>query len=174
MWLARARAFGIEGLWLGGARGVLGPLVESLESAQVSRMDSEIAEALRIEAGEPRFATEVAPGSFPVEVGLGLAIDHGKGCYLGQETIVRMRDRGLVRRRLVGLRLMGDGLPVAGDDVSAESGSGKVTSAGRLPGQPAVALALLATSIPVGADVLIHRGDSKWPARVFFESPPWK
>lgn len=172
LWLARGQSFGEVGLWVGGPRAALGPLVQSLESA-IPRLAPEIAEALRIQAGEPRFASEVPSGSFPVEVGLGAAIDHGKGCYLGQETIVRMRDRGLVRRRLVGLRLMGDGLPAPGDDVGADAGTGKLTSVGRLPGQPAVALAHLSTSVPVGSSVLIRSGESALPAQVVSEFPPW-
>jgi folate-binding protein YgfZ len=172
LWLVRGQIFGGVGIWVGGPRAALGPLVQSLESA-IPRLAPDIAEALRIEAGEPRFASEVLPGSFPVEVGLGSAIDHSKGCYLGQETIVRMRDRGLVRRRLVGLRLVGDGLPAPGDDVGADAGTGKITSVGRLPGQTAVALALLSTSVPVDSRVLIRGGESGLPAQVAFESPPW-
>ncbi len=173
LWLVRGRTGGDDGLWLGGSRAMVGAVAAALEP-RIARLDPELAQGLRIQAGEPRFGAEVVPGAFPVEVGLGAAIDHGKGCYLGQETIVRMRDRGLVRRRLTGLRLLGEGVPAPGDDVGGAAGAGKVTSVGRLPGQPALALALLSSAVPVGREVLIRGGGSGLPARVVFESPPWK
>ena len=51
--------------------------------------------------------------TIPVEAGIApRAIDYNKGCYTGQETIVRLRDRGRVNRHLRGL-LFGDGPAVA-------------------------------------------------------------
>jgi tRNA-modifying protein YgfZ len=106
---------------------------------------------------------------------LGGAIDHGKGCYVGQETIVRMRDRGIVRKRLVLLRLGGEAVPEAGDKVVAEGqpAAGQVTSAARLPGEPLSALAIVANAVPVGATVCIQHAGSELPAEVAAESPPW-
>jgi folate-binding Fe-S cluster repair protein YgfZ len=68
-----------------------------------------------------------------------------KGCYVGQEIIVRVlhRGHGRVARRLVGLALDGDVIPARGATVmSANRAVGEVTSAVRSPalGQP-VALA---------------------------------
>ena len=56
---------------------------------------------------EPRFGAEITPDYFPMEVGLDAAIDYAKGCYLGQEPIVRIRDRGHINWRLVGLDVAG-------------------------------------------------------------------
>jgi folate-binding protein YgfZ len=135
----------------------------------------EVAEALRIEAGAPRVGAEITDHTFPMEVGLAGLLDQKKGCYLGQETIVRTRDRGLVRRRMAGLRLAGDGIPSAGDEIVFEQNpaAGRVTSVGRIPGQPAVALALLATAVPVGAEVHVNHGGERLAARVEFDRPPW-
>ncbi len=67
-----------------------------------------------------------------MEVGLDGAIDYSKGCYLGQEPIVRIRDRGHINWRLVGLDVDGPHDPAAQDliesDVKAKAG--RVTSAG--------------------------------------------
>jgi len=81
---------------------------------------------------------------------------------------VRARDRGLVRRRLAGLRLDGDGMPAAGDVIVFEQNpaAGRVTSVGRLSGQSAVALALLASAVPVGAEVGISHGAETLTAAV--------
>ncbi|MEX0856196.1 MAG: glycine cleavage T C-terminal barrel domain-containing protein [Gemmatimonadota bacterium] len=61
---------------------------------------------LRIERGRPAFGIDFDGETLPPEVGItDRAIDHRKGCYTGQEVIVRIRDRGKVNRRLHGLLL---------------------------------------------------------------------
>jgi len=61
---------------------------------------------LRVEAGRPAFGTDMDENTIPVEADIDdRAIDHTKGCYTGQEVIVRIRDRGHVNRRLTLLHL---------------------------------------------------------------------
>ena len=175
LWLVRSHDLGSDGLWVFGSATACAALAASLDLAGVPVLASDVAEAMRIQAGEPRFGAEIAGDVLPMEVGLAVALDHKKGCYLGQETIVRARDRGLVRRRLVGLRLCGDGLPAAGDTIAFEQNpaAGRVTSAGRLPGQASVALALLASAVPVGAEVCISHGPEILTAAVVLDRPVW-
>ena len=52
----------------------------------------------------------------------------------------------------------------------AKPKAGRVTSAGRLPDGRGVALAMLHTSVPVGATVRIHHGDAPIEARVRAEA----
>lgn len=60
---------------------------------------------LRVEAGLPEFGIDMDHGTIPVEAGLvDVAFDHDKGCYTGQEVIVRIRHRGRVNWHLRGLR----------------------------------------------------------------------
>ena len=75
-----------------------------------------------------------------------------KGCYLGQEPIVRIRDRGHINWRLVGLEIDGPRDPAAQDAIESDvkPKAGRVTSAARLPGGRGVALALLHVSVPDG------------------------
>src|SRR5206468_892869 len=57
-------------------------------------------------------------------------VSYTKGCYPGQEVVVRIRDRGHVNRRLTGLVLEGDVVPPGGADVLADGAAvGRVTSA---------------------------------------------
>ena len=107
---------------------------------------------LRIRAGEPRFGAEITADYFPMEVGLSGAIDYTKGCYLGQEPIVRIRDRGHLNWRLVTLVADRTGPVAVGDRLEADvkPKAGRVTSVAALPGQPAVALGMLHVSVPVG------------------------
>jgi tRNA-modifying protein YgfZ len=63
-------------------------------------------ETLRIEKGRPEFGQELDRDTLPPEAGIHRrAIDHQKGCYTGQEVIVRIRDRGRVNRHLRGFLL---------------------------------------------------------------------
>lgn len=154
LWVIHSFALGADGAWIFGSSDAVAALEGRLG---LDRLRGDVAEAVRIEAGEPRFGAEITPDYFPMEVGLDRAIDYAKGCYLGQEPIVRIRDRGHINWRLVGLRLRGDQTPSAGDRLEADvkPKAGRVTSAGRRPGQPPVALALLHVSVPVGAEVRV-------------------
>lgn len=52
-------------------------------------------DALRIEAGRPRFGVDMTTDTIPLEAGLlDRAISQTKGCYVGQEVIVRILHRG--------------------------------------------------------------------------------
>jgi folate-binding Fe-S cluster repair protein YgfZ len=86
-----------------------------------------------------------------------------------------MRDRGNVRKRLALLRLAGAELPAAGDKivVGGQSNAGQVTSAARLAGEPAVALAILANAVPVGAQLRIQHAAAELAAEVVADAPPW-
>ena len=54
-----------------------------------------IFDALRIEAGRPKFGVDMTTDTIPLEAGLlDRAISQTKGCYVGQEVIVRILHRG--------------------------------------------------------------------------------
>jgi hypothetical protein len=150
-------------------------LVAALLAAGTPHLSPESVEALRIAAREPAPGKEIVPTRFPVEVGLGAAIDHTKGCYVGQETIVRMRDRGTIKKRLALLRVAGTDLPAAGDVIVGEGQptAGQVTSAGCLPGEAPVALAVLGSGVPVGATVQIQHAGTTLTTEVAADTPPW-
>jgi folate-binding protein YgfZ len=172
VWLARVRELGADGFWLGAPDAVLAPLRARLVEAGTPELDDATAEAARIAAIEPRFGAEITSDYFPMEVGLSGAIDYGKGCYLGQEPIVRIRDRGHINWRLVGLDVAGAADPAAGDqlETDAKPKAGRVTSVGRLPDGRGVALAMLHTSVAVGAPVRIHHGEARLDAHVRAEA----
>ena len=83
-------------------------------------------EICRIEAGVPRYGVDMDDKTLPQETGQIHAISFTKGCYIGQEVVERIRSRGHVNRKLVGLLLEGKqdispGAPVsaAGQQVGA-------------------------------------------------------
>lgn len=96
-----------------------------------------------------------------MEAGVDRLIDYTKGCYLGQEPIVRIRDRGHINWRLVGLRLRDGGEVAPGDRLESESKpkAGRVTSVAQPPGESPVALALLHVTIPEGAQITVRHGE---------------
>ena len=85
----------------------------------------------RIEAGRPLFGIDFDESVLPAETGLfERAVSIIKGCYLGQEIVARMHARGQVARKLVGIRMEGDFLPLAGTKVYDEQNNeiGGITS----------------------------------------------
>jgi folate-binding protein YgfZ len=175
VWVAHGRRCGVDGLCVALSQPDRETLAGALVQAGTPRLPAEIAEAARIAALEPAPGKEITPERFPVEVGLGTAIDHGKGCYVGQETIVRMRDRGAVRKRLALLRLAGDELPSPGDPIASpgQPTAGQITSAARPSGESPLALAVLASAVAVGARVRVQHAGAEIPAEVIGDVPPW-
>ena len=88
-------------------------------------------EAGRIEAGIPRWGAELDETVLPNEAWLErTAISYTKGCYLGQETVARLRTYGHVNRHLVALLLPSGSAVHPGAGVrSAGEPVGRVTSA---------------------------------------------
>ena len=107
-------------------------LRSALADARVSPMVDEVAETVRIEAGVPAFGRDMDAETIPLEAGIEQrAISFTKGCYVGQEVIVRVlhRGHGRVARKLVGVRLDGERVPAAGAKIlSGDKEVGQVTS----------------------------------------------
>jgi len=108
-------------------------LREALTVAGVVSLDEATADVLRVEAGIPAFHRDMDEETIPLEAGIeDRAINMNKGCYVGQEVIVRVlhRGHGRVARKLVGLAIDGGAVPPAGSAVRAEDREiGRVTSA---------------------------------------------
>lgn len=116
-------------------------LVATLSAHAEAGLDA--LEALRIEAGVPRFLVDMTNDTIPLEAGLeDRAISFTKGCYVGQEVIVRVTTRGggRVAKKLVGLIFEAGAVPpLAGAAIHAgDRVVGRVTSAVRSPRRAAV------------------------------------
>jgi folate-binding protein YgfZ len=104
-------------------REALGEAAAAVAAGRVAVAGSLAAEALRIAAWRPRLATEVDEKTIPHELDwLRSAVDLGKGCYKGQETVAKVLNLGRPPRRLVLLHLDGSDtvLPAPGDEVVGE------------------------------------------------------
>jgi len=83
-------------------------LSTSLAAAGVGSAGTDVWHSLRLEAGTPEFGLDMDAETIPVEAGIDeRAIDHDKGCYTGQEVIIRIRHRGRVNKHLRTLTLTG-------------------------------------------------------------------
>jgi folate-binding protein YgfZ len=81
-------------------------VAESLpaEFKALPEIDLDTFEVIRIERGIPRFLADMSEDTIPLEAGVeDRAISFSKGCYVGQEVIVRVTHRGggRVAKRLV-------------------------------------------------------------------------
>jgi len=113
-------------------------VLQSLEKAGVARIDAETADILRIEAGVPLFGPDMAEDTIPLEAGIEQrAISFTKGCYVGQEVIIRVlhRGHGRVAQKLVGLVMEpGQAVPEPGTTLQADGKDiGVVTSSAESP-----------------------------------------
>jgi len=119
-------------------------LVAALSAAGAREVSAEAIEAARVEAGYPVFGIDMTDDTIPLEAGIeDRAISMTKGCYVGQEVIIRVlhRGHGRVARKLVGLRLDGS-VPSRGARVfAADRDVGFVTSAASSPRLGTIAMA---------------------------------
>ena len=65
------------------------------EFAGLAEINLDTFEVIRIERGVPRFLADMSDDTIPLEAGIeDRAISFTKGCYVGQEVIVRVTHRG--------------------------------------------------------------------------------
>jgi tRNA-modifying protein YgfZ len=112
-------------------------------------------EAMRIEAGTPRFGREIDERVLPAEAGLvERAVSFTKGCYPGQEPIARLHYRGHPNRTLRVLRVEGDELPAYDQELVHEGKVvGRVTSSAFRPDGAIVALAYVRREVSDDAEL---------------------
>jgi tRNA-modifying protein YgfZ len=114
---------------------VTGPLADRTDTVRgvLGRGYREVTEAAwemwRIAVGDPRMGVDFVAGDLPAEAGLERLIDLTKGCFLGQESVAKVRNLGHPPTVLHHLRAgpgIGAGMPVLD---GAAVVVGRVTSA---------------------------------------------
>ena len=79
-------------------------LWQTLLAAGAVPVSPSVEETLRIEAGIARYGVDMDETNVVTETNLDDAVSFTKGCYLGQEIIIRIKHRGHVAKKLTGLR----------------------------------------------------------------------
>jgi folate-binding protein YgfZ len=126
-------------------------------------------ETLRIEAGIPAYGRDVDETVILPETRLDAFVSFTKGCYIGQETVARVKYRGHINRGLAGMVLEGDRLPAQGDAITAEDKEiGRVTSAIRsiALGKPIALGYIRREYFAAGSVVTVVTGEGPVPAHV--------
>jgi folate-binding protein YgfZ len=159
-----ARWLGVTGVRLLSDASTASAIVAALKRHGTDSLSRAAASALRIEAGMPLFGVDMTTDTIPLEAGIqSRAISMTKGCYVGQEVIVRIlhRGHGRVVRRLVGLTIDGADVPGAGTTIYAEAQeAGSITSAAWSPG--------LGKPVALG---YVHRDSAEPGTRLHIGSP---
>ncbi|HJP93334.1 MAG TPA: glycine cleavage T C-terminal barrel domain-containing protein [Pyrinomonadaceae bacterium] len=103
----------------------------ALVNAGALPVDKKVAEILRVEAGIARYGRDMDETSVVTETNLDDAVSYTKGCYVGQEIIVRIKHRGHVAKKLTGLRLETDRRKEPGTIIKSTDNQeiGRITSA---------------------------------------------
>ena len=112
-----------------GSPGAVAGVREALLAGGAADLSASDLEALRVEEGVARFGADMDGERLPMEAALTRdAIHFQKGCYLGQEVVLRATVRGHIQKGLVQLELpagAGPGTPIT----VGEKEVGRVTSA---------------------------------------------
>ncbi len=101
---------------------------------QLRPVGMEALNILRTEAGVPWYGLDMDETTLLQEAGLERAASFSKGCYIGQETVVRVAHRGHVNWHLAGLSIDGGVVPDTGTKLIREQREiGRITTAVRSP-----------------------------------------
>ncbi len=155
--------------WLIGPREHGATLWEAILAAGVKPVGLTALDVLRVEAGTPWFGHDVDETVLLPEIPAAHLVSATKGCYIGQEIVVRVRDRGHVNRLLTGLAFEGERVPRAGAPVIVDGGDiGRVTSAVRsfALGRPIAFAFVRREHATPGTGVTVRDGEHDLVARV--------
>jgi tRNA-modifying protein YgfZ len=171
--LVRSDEIGVSGYDLFVERSDAEGIRGALQAAGALEIDPDVAEISRVESGRPLFGADMDEDTIPLEAGIeDRAISLTKGCYVGQEIIIRVlhRGHGRVARRLIGLTLENsDCVPAHGDRIrSGDREIGRVTSAVASPALGrAIALGYVHRDFAEpGTTMVLIRDDRALPAVV--------
>jgi folate-binding protein YgfZ len=132
--VVRSDDYGIPGFDLFVDSSRFDALASSLRHGGAVDVEPAVVEVVRVESGRPLFGADMDEQTIPLEAGIeNRAISLTKGCYVGQEIIIRVlhRGHGRVARKLVGITMEAAApQPARGDHIrSGDRDIGTVTSA---------------------------------------------
>ena len=143
---------------------------EALLTAGAVRASADALESARIESGYPVFGIDMTDDTIPLEAGIeSRAISFTKGCYVGQEVIIRVLHRGggRVARKLVTLRIEGPAPQRGARLHAAEREIGAITSAAESPRLGTIALGYVHRDfVAPGTKLLVDISGDRVPASV--------
>jgi folate-binding protein YgfZ len=151
-------------------------LRQKLGDAGATPVDQETFDLLRIEAGIARFGIDMDESNVIPEINLDDAVSYAKGCYVGQEIIVRIKHRGHPAKKLTGLRFETDQPIAAGAIIKSTEGNeiGRVTSAAVSPKAGSIGLGYVRYEfLEPGTKVLVDNAITATVAELPFIRGSW-
>ena len=101
---------------------------EAISAMDIQFVAGEVLDIIRIESGIPAYGSELNEDHNPLEAGILHSVNFEKGCYIGQEVVLRLKTYDKVQRRLVGIVLESE-YAIPGLEVQIEGKNvGKLTS----------------------------------------------
>jgi folate-binding protein YgfZ len=90
-----------------------------LVQAGAVAVGEEALEMIRVEQGVPRYGREMGEEFNPLEAGLNSSISYDKGCYIGQEVVLRLNTYKKVQKHLMGI-VVEEGSPTIATHLEVE------------------------------------------------------
>jgi folate-binding protein YgfZ len=148
-------------------------LRQQIEDAGARPVDQQTFDLLRIEAGIARFGIDMDESNVIPEINLDEAVSYTKGCYVGQEIIVRIKHRGHPAKKLVGLKA--DAPIERGAIINSDSNQiGRVTSAAVSPKVGSIGLGYVRYEfLEPGTKVLVDNAINATVAELPFIRGSW-
>ena len=84
---------------------------DALVQAGAVAVGEDALEMVRVEQGVPRYGREMGEEFNPLEAGLDPSISYDKGCYVGQEVVLRLNTYKKVQKHLMGI-VVEEGSPI--------------------------------------------------------------
>lgn len=144
--VARIDQLGVPGFVLYADAQQQDEVIGTLASAGALHATPATLEAARIEARYPVFGVDMTTDTIPLEAGIEeRAISLTKGCYVGQEVIIRIlhRGHGRIVRKLVRLQVEGEAPQRDAKVFGGDREIGVITSAAKSPRLGTIALGYL-------------------------------
>jgi folate-binding protein YgfZ len=158
--VVRIDQLGVPGYCVYLERARAADLQAALQSAGPTAASNGALTAVRIEAGYPLFGSDMTDSTIPLEAGIEQrAISFTKGCYVGQEVIIRVLHRGggRVAKKLVALRIDGPVPEPGATLVAGDREVGQVTSAADSPRVGSIALGYVHRDfVAAGTTLSVH------------------
>lgn len=132
--VAAVSSTGAEGARIAVPASEKAQLISKLKEMEVPEASSLEAIVVRLEHGKPRYGDDITERNLAQETNQMHAVAFGKGCYLGQEIVERVRSRAQLHRMLSPVRIRSQAAPAPGTKLSAEGKEvAEITSAAWSP-----------------------------------------
>jgi folate-binding protein YgfZ len=136
-----------------------GPLRKKLLKSSEEVSDGAV-EVARLEAGIPVYGKDANERTLPPELGPDYEsryVSYNKGCYTGQEVLMRIHSRGHTNKTWVGLAIEGTAEPGDTVSISSREDAGVITSAVDSPKYGYIAGAMMKNEAAIdGLEVTVH------------------